>query len=330
MEVRSMADVNADAVSNGVPYTTTVNEFNSMRLNQLTHIWKFGAAARFKHVQLGLALTLPGLKIWGQGKLEKTFEVYNLNQNVSDTSMPTQQHPSYIISDFQSRLKSHYKIPLSASVGVKLVYPAFTLSAAVEYFMGYKNQTILSGVDRAVIRPAALYGNDTVHGFLNLQTSASYVINAGIGAEVKLNPKVNLLLGVRTDFTNHAEYLPNNSIINVQSGRSPAWHYLYFSSGFTYKLALHNLSVGFDYGLGIRGSKEQVFNVTDPSQATFLRGPLNQNMKTSVHKLNFILAYTYFFKAKERKYGPLSIIDEIKKMKKTQRLAQKKKKAPAK
>jgi hypothetical protein len=131
---------------------------------------------------------------------------------------------------------------------------------------------------------------------------------------------------VRTDFTNHAEYLPNNSVINVFSGRSPSWHYLYFSSGFTYKLALHNLSVGFDYGLGIPVSKQQVFNITEPTQETFLRGDLDDNMKTSVHKLSFILSYTYFFKARERKYGPLSIIDEIKKMKKKSRLSLKKKK----
>ena len=45
-------------------------------------------------------------------------------------------------------------------------------------------------------------------------------------------------------------------------------------------------------------------------------------MKTSVHKLNFILSYTESFKAKEKKYGPFSIIDELKKAKK------KKKKQP--
>src|SRR4051812_8431623 len=65
MEVRSTANVNADAVANGLPYTTTVNEYNSMRLNQMSHVFKLGAAARFNHVQLGMALTLPGIKVWG-------------------------------------------------------------------------------------------------------------------------------------------------------------------------------------------------------------------------------------------------------------------------
>jgi hypothetical protein len=316
LEARSTQNINVEATSNGVAYIATVNEYNSMRLNQMTHIFKLGAAARFKHIQLGMALTLPGIKVWGEGKLEKSFEVYNLNQNASDTTMPAQKNPSYIISDVQKHLSSHYKIPLSASLGFKLVYPAFTLSAAVEYFMGYKTRTILQGVDRAVIHPAALYPNDTIRGFMTVQTSASYVINGGIGIELKIRPQINLLMGVRTDFSNHADYLPNNSMLRVSSAASPAWHYIYFSTGFTYKLALHNLTVGFDYGMGIRAGKQQVFNLTQPKQDTYLRGNLQHDMKTSVHKLSFILSYTYFFKARERKYGPLSIIDELKKMKK--------------
>ncbi len=319
MDVRSTQNMNVDAISNGVSYITTVNEYNAMRLNQMSWIWKLGVAARFKHIQLGIALTVPSVKIWGQGKLAKSFEVYNLNLNATDTTMPAQKNPSYVISDVQSRLKTHYKIPLSASIGIKVVYPGFTLSAAVEYFMGYKNRTILHGVDHAVVRPATLAGNDTIPGYMNLRTSASFVVNGGIGAEIKIQPKVNLLLGVRTDFTNRVEYLPDNSLINVSTGRSPMWHYLYFSTGITYKLALHNLTVGFDYGTGIPAGKQQAFNLTEPKQETFLRGNLNQDMRTSVHKLNFILSYTYFFKPKERKYGPFSIIDEIKKAKKKKR-----------
>jgi hypothetical protein len=319
IEVRSTQNVNTDAVFNGAPYTTTVNEYNAMRLNQMTQVFKLGVAAQFKHVHLGMALTLPGIKVWGEGKLEKSFEVYNLNQNAVDTNVQAQKNSSYIISDVQSRLKSNYRIPLSASIGFKLVYPKFSLSAAIEYFMGYKNQTILRGIDRAVVRPTALYGNDTIRGYMNLQTSASYVINGGIGAEIKIRPQINLLMGARTDFTNRTEYLPNNSTINVNTGKSPAWHYIYFSSGFTYKLALHNLTMGLDYGLGIAAGTQQVYNLTEPKQQTYLRGNLHQDVKTSVHKLNFILSYTYFFRAKEKTHSPFSIIEELKKVKKTKK-----------
>ncbi len=320
MEVRNEQTTSADAIFNGLSYTTSVRESNAMNLNQFMQIFKLGAAARFKHVQLGMALTLPGIKIWGEGRLEKSFEVHNLNLNASDTNMPAQRYDSYIVSDVQRHLSSHYRTPLSASFGFKLVYPAFTLSAAIEYFMGYKNQVVLKGADHAVIRPAIAYGNDTVRGFMSVQTSAAHVLNGGLGAEVKITTGINLLLGVRTDFSNRTEYLPNNSVIGVATSRSPNWDYLYFSSGFSYKLASHNLTAGFDYGVGIATRKTQLFNITEPTQDVFLRGNLNNDMRASVHKLNFILSYTYFFKARERKYGPFSIIEDLNK-------ANKKKKA---
>ena len=181
--------------------------------------------------------------------------------------------------------------------------------------MGYKNKTILQGTDRTFLRPRASY-TDTIKGYMTLQTSARPVFNAGIGAEVVINPGVNLLFGTRTDFNNRAEYLPGNEALHILSIKSPAWHYIYFSTGVTYKLTLHNLTAGFDYGIGIPTGSQQIFNITDPKQELFLRGNLNQNMKTSVHKLNFILSYVYFFKKKEKKTGMFSMIDELKTEKK--------------
>jgi len=313
IEARTTERNNVDAQANGVPYIASVNEYNAISINQFTGIFKLGVAARFKHVHLGMALTLPGIKVWGKGKIEKSFEVNNLNKNPNDTSMLAQQQPSYVISDVQTGVNTHYKIPLSASVGLKLVYPSFTLSASLEYFMGYRNHVVMQGVSRAMVRPTTLYGNDTIKGFMKLQTTANFALNAGVGAEFKVRKDLNLLLGLRTDFSNRTDYLPNNASINVATAKSPSWHYLYVSSGFTYKLSFHHLTMGFDYGIGIPTDKQQTFNLTEPAQSSYLRGNLNQDVNISVHKLNFILSYTYFFRPREKNFGPLSIIDEIKK-----------------
>jgi hypothetical protein len=323
MEVRSTLNTYAEGLNQGVPYIATVNEYNAMRLNQFSQLFKLGLAARFKHLQLGLALTLPGIKVWGEGKLEKSFEAYNLNQQATDTSLPAQKYPSYVISDAQSRLTTNYKIPLSLSVGMKWVYPKFSIAASLEYFMGYRQHLIMQGTNRAVIRPAGLSVSDTLQDYLRLATSASWVINAGLGAEVKLKPNLNLLLGIRTDFNNRTDYLPNNSTLNILPVRSPMWHYLYLSSGLTYKLALHHLTAGFDYGIGLSGNHQQMFNLSEPRHSTYLRGDVNNTMTTAVHKLNFILSYTYFFKPREKNFGPLSIIDELNKKKKRSLLQRK-------
>lgn len=312
MEVRATQNSSVDATADGSAYTATVNEYNEMRLNQFMHVFKLGLAARFKHVQLGLSLTPPGIRVWGEGKLEKSFEVHNLNQNPSDTTMQVQRYGSYVISDVQKRLKSYYQIPLSVSGGFKLIYPSFTLSFAAEYFMGYKNKTVMNGANRSIIHPASIYGNDTIAGFMHLSTTALPVINGGMGLEVRVTKALDLLFGLRTDFTNHAEFLPGNSVINVPTARTPNWDYLHISTGISYKLAFHNVTIGFDYGLGFSGNKQQIFNLTEPEQGLYLRGPLKKDMTTSAHKLDFILSYSYFFKSKEKK-GPMSIVEEFKK-----------------
>ncbi len=313
IETRSTENLSTDAIANGAAYTASANEYNSMRIDQISHVFKLGLEGRFKHAQWGLSVTTPGIKIWGQGKLEKTFEVYNLNLNATDSTQLAQQHPSLVISDVQKGIKSNYQIPLSISTGFRLVYPNFVLAAAIEYFMGYKSRLILDGADRNVVRPAATFGNDTVAGFMQVQTGARYVINAGIGAEVRAAENISLLMGVRTDFSNQTDYLPDNRVLNIQSARQPNWNYLYLSTGVIYSLKPHNLAVGFDYGIGFTSANMQIYNLTSPAQSTYLRGNLKPEMQTSVHKLNFIFSYSYTFKPREKKFGPMFFVDEIKK-----------------
>lgn len=316
MEVRSTQSNNTDAVNNGVPYTASVNEYNSMILNQLSQVFKVGVSAHFKHVHLGAALTTPGFKIWGDGKMEKTFEVHNLNTFATDTTLPAQQRSSYLIADIQRGLKTNYRVPLSASLGIKLVYPRFSLAISAEYFNGSKNQLIMAGSNQTVVRPTTNRSTDTLAGFMKLQTTILPVVNAGFGAEVVINNHVSALFGARTDFSNQADYLPNNMAFNIPSAQSPKWDYVYLSTGFSYKLSMHNLTAGFDYGIGFSRSNTQVFNITEPTQDNYLRGNLQNSMKASIHKLNFILSYTYFFTAKERRHGPFTFLQELGKQKK--------------
>lgn len=311
LDVKVIENAQVEAVSNGVPYIATVNEYSSVLINQVTQVFKVGVAMRSKRIQVGAAVTLPGIRIWGEGRMSKSFEAYNMNQYPTDTTIPAQRHPSLVIADLQRGLKSRYRIPFSASAGLKIHFPKFSLSASLEYFMGFKNRNILNGEDRAVYRPVPLYGGDTIPGFMQLQTGARAVINAGIGAEIKFKTNMAVLLGLRTDFSNRTNYLPDNAAIQVSYIRPPSWDYVYLSAGFTYRLSMHLLTIGFDYGIGFAALQPQLFNLTEPQHQTFLRGDLNPNMKTSVHRFNVLMSYIYFFKPKEKRGGPLMMIREM-------------------
>jgi len=311
MQVNDAEDLTVDAMSNGIPYSAAVNVNNSMTLNQFNEVFKLGAIARFSNVHLGASVTMPGIRMYGLGTVSKSFEVYNLNQNASDTLIAAQKHPSYIVSDAQTSLGTYYRQPLSASLGFELLYPKFRITASLEFFAGQKNLMIMQGANNAYLRPTAAYGYDTISGFMTLQTGTIPVLNAGVGAEIKVKPTVNLLAGIRTDFNNHAEYLPNDLPLGVAGIISPEWSYLYFSGGVSYKLNRHEVILGYDYGVGIANTRQQIFNITEPTQNLFLNGATNNSMRTHINKLNVILSWTYFFKASTKNSSAISIYDFI-------------------
>ena len=306
IETRSSENLNTDAFSNATPYTASVNEYNSLRLDQVNLVFKLGLAVNLEHVKLGMSVTMPGVKVWGQARLDKSFEAYNLNLNATDTNIPAQKYSTLILSDEQRKLKTDYRMPASFAFGAKLVYPKFKITTSIEYFFGYKNVKVVQGEDRTFIRPEAAYGGDTIKGYMNIVTSARPVLNGGIGAEWQVKKKVTLLFGMRTDFNNRTDYLPNNSIADVSSVRLPVWHYLYFSAGATYKFGTHDLSAGFDYGVGLSADRRQIFNLSEPQQNLLLRGNTNYSMQTKVHTLSFVIGYTYYFKTLEKRYPEIS------------------------
>ena len=301
IENRASENLNADAYFNGQLYTATVNEFNSMRVDQLGLVFKIGAAADFEHIKLGLAITMPSIKIYGRGRLDKSFEAYNMNLNATDTISPSQKYQSLALADEQGRLKTGYRLPASIAVGVKLVYGRFKFSATAEYFFACRSIKLIQGTDRAYVRPQNAYGGDTIKGYMSITTSAKQVLNMGLGLEWRVREKLAVLAGVRTDVNNRADYLPTNSIADISSLRLPVWHYLYFSAGVTYKLGTHDITAGFDYGLGLTADRRQLFNLTEPQQDLLLRGNTDRSMRTSVHSLSFVIGYTYYFKRSVRR-----------------------------
>lgn len=300
---------NLDATASGTPYTASVNEFNSLIINQFSQIFKLGMEVKLEHLQMGFSITPPDIETWGQGTLTKNFGAYNLNQNATDTTQLAYRNSSFVISDVQDRLRSYYLQPLSASAGVQWVQPNFRIAASLEFFAGFKNRTIVAGVNRDVIHPPGVYGNDTVNGFMTVQTSAIPVVNVGIGGMYKLKPKVDFMFGMQTDINNKANYLPNNSVLGIVSAVTPIWNYLDFSSGINYKLNLNQVTIGAVYGVGIPDNHRQIFDLTDPQQYTYLRGPLENTMHTYVNRISLVFSWTYFFKIVTSTYPPIPFFD---------------------
>jgi hypothetical protein len=297
IETRSSLNTNTDALYNGQPYTATVNEFNSLRFDQLSLIFKVGVAAKFKRVKLGLTVAMPSAKVWGRGRLDKSLEAYNLNLNATDTTNDVFKYPSLLIADEQARLKTHYKLPASFAVGAEYAHGILRVCLSGEFFFGLPAYDVVRGVDRVLVRPASAFGNSVVPNFMRVRTELKPVFNFGIGTEVRVSAWGYLLAGFRTDFSNRSDYLPGSDNFGYRSFTSPNWQYMHITAGGKYKFSSHELMIGLNYGIGTLSSNQQLINLSEPQQQYALHGLIQKRgANTTIHSPGLVIGYTYYFK----------------------------------
>jgi hypothetical protein len=309
IENRIAVAANADAIQTDtmghvVPYTATVNELSSFRMDNVNLIFKIGFAAEFNKLKLGLAITLPSARLFGQGNISKSVEGYNLNVYSPDTTSVTFKYPSFVISDAQTAVKTYYKTVPSFALGAEYAIQKFRLSVTAEYFLGVPGYDIIHGTDRAVLRPTTAYGGGVVQDFLVVRTQSKGVVNAALGVSYKINDKFKVLTGFRTDFNNRMRFSPSTNGINLNSLNPSYWHLLHFSAGASYNRGANDITIGVNYAFGIAADRGEAVNFTDPQQELLLRGAPVKDMRTQVNSVSLIIGYTYFFRGSPRSSEP--------------------------
>ena len=295
-ESHTSTSVTADANLDSMPYSASVNEYNGSDIQQFNMILKAGAAIDLGDWKIGLALTIPSIKLWSSGSIDKSLQGYNLNYNATDTNGLLFKHNSFVIQDAADNLKTYYFEPFSMSGGVSYQMDRWTLHGEAEFFAGKKNIVIMNAPQTEHIQPYASYAGDSVNNFLQIKTIIVPILNVGLGAEYQWRKNISLLCGIRTDFSNQEQFLPNNDNLGIQSFNVPSWHYVHFSLGSSYKKGGQLITAGFNYGVGIPTTRYQAINLTQPEQNLFLRGATTTRSGTSVQYLTFMLGYTYYFK----------------------------------
>jgi hypothetical protein len=300
LENSSMLNLSTDAVYQNIPYTASVNENATVQINHINFIAKVGLAAEFNPIKLGLAITFPTAKIFGQGNLSKSFEGHNMNLHATDTTNVLYRYPSFLVSDDQRGLPTLYRQPASFALGGEYRAKRFKVKLSAEYFLGLPVYDVLKGKDRSFLRPVSAYGGEFIENFMILKSSARPVINASIGGTFKVQSNIKFLLGFRTDFNNRMNFTPNQFDKSLSSLSTAYWHLLHFSSGASYNRGANDITLGVNYSFGVVVDRTSSINVTEPTQEQLLRGNLTSNMRSSINNIGVILGYTYFFRGSMR------------------------------
>jgi hypothetical protein len=136
-------------------------------------IFKLGASYRTEQFTAGLTITAPGLHMFGNGFLGH-------NESYLD------QDSSALAINYQNKLKSNFKSPLSIGLGCSWNFGKFTLHASAEWFDGVSSYVVMQGDDWNVQNP-----NGDIRSLQAIHEQES-ILNWGLGIQYAVNSTMNL------------------------------------------------------------------------------------------------------------------------------------------
>ena len=268
--------------------SSTWKSYEKIRAYNWRLIGKVGFQYRKNNWSVGLNVTIPSIRIFGDADVNRTISqsniVYN-HEKISDYYF--NEYPQYVYFKMQD--------PLSVSVG--LVYKnkpgTSEYYATIEYFAAI--QEYLS------IDPSKATTDESTTGtsFSAYSFGNKSVLNIALGYKIMLKNNLGFLVGFRTDFNpyimgNNEEYWKNNSYeaLNID-----LYH---LTSGIKFKYKKSSFIVGLQYSLGYKEDQKEFINFShpisyDPETKMALQGKRSNNMFYLYSSLGFYLGFSIVF-----------------------------------
>lgn len=292
-------DMSTDGMDeNNNPFTASTQARFKYNLNHFYILFKPGIDMRFGKWGIGLSAMLPSVTVWSQGLVYQSIKLDNMNIYPADSSNALTQRQSLTVIGDEKNLKTKFKLPASISLGITYGDANFRIMASAEYFFAIKEYNIIEGGKAVYIRPTTAYGNVSIPNFMTVTNAARAVINASVGIDKKLSPKLSLLAGFRTDFNNKVPLLKKDYKDYIVPVNPEYWNYLHYAIGFAINKPSGRTYIGLTYKQGFSNYNKAFANFTEPSNAYLLSGAQRTDMKTSIHGVGISVGYTNFANGK--------------------------------
>lgn len=266
------------------------NNSHSILMNNFSLLWKVGLALDFDQLKLGLALTTPSVNLFGFGDVQR--EISSLNMALFQSNSINR---NFLGTAGQKVSKITFKTPFSAALGFEYSFPKTKVMFTSEYFDKIDAYKVIDADPGAFLRPSDLEIRDGIPNaddFLTVSTYARAVMNYALGLEQKLNDKVSILLGFRTD---RDSYERSNDINrnNIELGTT-FWDLYHFSGGFTLNRKNGILNFGLSYAYSGSNQIRQFVNYADPKDTNALLGLRDNSASVNINSFNLVIGLTYF------------------------------------
>ena len=253
---------------------------------------KIGVRYKFGNLKLGLNVSLPSLKLWGNSDVIKS--VVQIGLQDFDTAAPSYTHMEsgkYRYVDF----KDPFSIAFGMSYNSPLTKAHYYFSA--EYFASIDRYKIIDGT-RVVKSAQNNYSPGS--NFLSFYSQGKSLVNFAFGYQYKFNDKVELLAGIKTDFDAAPQSTASsNSETYVVFQEIPANIY-HFNIGSKLNILKSAFTVGFQLSYGRSDNNYQYVNFSNPiiyDHKTLLgiQGKRTKDMTYLYFDLGFYFSFLWGF-----------------------------------
>lgn len=250
---------------------------------------KFGVAAEFDTLKVGMTLTTPSRNLFGQGTVA--------GENSFNNAYDPAQDKFYgnLISNRLEDLDTTYRNPLSIALGLEYAAtPKTNIAGTVEWFAKQKQYNVITPGKHSFLRNIivdefiAFDTNSENRELIEVTDGAESVINVGAAIEHEFANDIKGYLGFRVDHESNPNSSKNHSL------GITTWDIYHFTIGTMFKRKRSELAVGFTYSIGRPQDNFLQFANFGNIASGSLSGE-TQYTSADYHAFTLIVGYTYFF-----------------------------------
>lgn len=256
---------------------------------------KIGLQWRKKYWSTGINLSLPSLKLFGDGNVSKQYEYSNIHKDPID---PTGFNGYF--GGRQLRCVSNIKDPLSIAAGINYYTPSgkSILLVTAEYFFGIPSYQYIEASNNPT-EDEYDFSFGTTEDWLSFAVNHKAIFNIGLATSRKLGDHLTLSGGFRTDF-NYNDTVGEDMYENYNNRSFYSIDIFHINSGIDYNFQRGTIIIGLQYSHGNKSNQNQIINLSEPveylNETTLpLSGIISNNVDVRYNDITVYLGFVLKF-----------------------------------
>ncbi|MCB9892840.1 MAG: hypothetical protein H6839_00155 [Planctomycetes bacterium] len=250
-------------------------------------LWKFGVAAEFGGLRMGLTVTTQSLNLFGGATVRRQITVDDLDIDGDGSGN------DFEANDRRDGVSTRYRSPWSFGTGVDYDFGPVVLAVAAEWFLPVGKYAVVSpNGDKAFFLGGV--STESSRELLTVYDGKRGAFNFSIGLQTEFGKDWQGYWSMRRDAA--ADYVDWDE--KVHFGIS-TWDLFHFATGVAFTTRQddgnpkHELMIGLQFSLG-NGRTTQPVNFDTPREDLLLTGRTRRT-DISYFAISLIVGYTYYF-----------------------------------